>query len=55
MGINIIDIMAFMVYVIVSLFFMGFFSTPKKTDDRNDIRSNNSSKNSIVSIFCKYT
>ena len=42
MEIYIIDFIAFIVYVFVSLFFLGFFSTPKKTDARNDIRGKNS-------------
>lgn len=49
MEINIIDVMAFIIYIIVSLFFMGFFSAPKKTDARNGIRSNNTRKNNIES------
>lgn len=53
MEIYIIDIMAFIVYVFVSLFFLGFFSTPKKTDAGNDIRGNNSRKNSIESANAK--
>ena len=51
MEIYIIDFIAFIVYVFVSLFFLGFFSTPKKTDA--DIRGNNSRKNSIESANTK--
>ena len=53
MEIYIIDFIAFIVYVFVSLFFLGFFSTPKKTDAGNDIRGNNSRKNSIESANTK--
>lgn len=54
MEIYIIDFIAFIVYVFVSLFFLGFFSTPKKTDARNDIRGNNSRKNSIERLILKF-
>jgi hypothetical protein len=47
MEIQIIDIVAFVIYILVLLFLFGFFSSDKRTDNRKGIRNSDSDKNRV--------